>query len=206
QIVNLNASAILSESQGQLEKAMLSLLNEAAHARNVIIFLDEAELFLEEGTGSFDAGKILLPLLQSRVIKLVTAFTPEEWQNLKSSKEELANHMDAIILTESDQPTTMKILEDTALGMETQNQIMISFQAVNEAYRLSGRYSQDQAYPGKAISMLEAAIPFVNNKIMTAESVQMAVEKTRGVKVAKAEGPEANVLLHLEDLIHNRMI
>jgi ATP-dependent Clp protease ATP-binding subunit ClpC len=41
---------------------------------------------------------------------------------------------------------------------------------------------------------------------MTAESVQQAVEKTKGVKVAKAEAPEADVLLHLEDKIHERMI
>jgi ATP-dependent Clp protease ATP-binding subunit ClpC len=36
--------------------------------------------------------------------------------------------------------------------------------------------------------------------------VQTAVEKTKGVKVSKAEAPEADALLHLEDKIHNRMI
>jgi ATP-dependent Clp protease ATP-binding subunit ClpA len=65
---------------------------------------------------------------------------------------------------------------------------------------------QDLSQPGKAISLLQQAIPYAAPKLMTAESVQTAVEKTKGVKVAKAEAPEADVLLHLEDKIHERMI
>jgi ATP-dependent Clp protease ATP-binding subunit ClpA len=62
------------------------------------------------------------------------------------------------------------------------------------------------AYPGKAINALEQALPYTAGKLMTAESVQQAIEKTKGVKVARAEAPEADVLLHLEDKIHTRMI
>jgi ATP-dependent Clp protease ATP-binding subunit ClpA len=71
---------------------------------------------------------------------------------------------------------------------------------------LSNQYMQDLSQPGKAISLLQQAVPYAAPKLMTAESVQMAVEKTKGVKVAKAEAPEADILLHLEDKIHERMI
>ncbi|HEX5395249.1 MAG TPA: AAA family ATPase, partial [Candidatus Saccharimonadales bacterium] len=43
QIVSLNASAILSAAGDKIEKIMLTLFNEAVHARNIVIFLDEAE-------------------------------------------------------------------------------------------------------------------------------------------------------------------
>lgn len=206
QIVSLNASAILSVAGDKLEKIMLTLFNEAAHARNIVIFLDEAELFFGKGTGAFDISQILLPLLQNHSVKVVAAFTPEAWQQLKSNRESLAAHMSPIIINEPEASITMKILEDSALTLEVQNHIAVSYQAVREAYRLSSQYMQDQAYPGKAISLLEQAIPYVEGKLMTAESVQSAVEKTRGVKVAKAEGPETDTLLHLEDRIHSRMI
>jgi ATP-dependent Clp protease ATP-binding subunit ClpA len=100
----------------------------------------------------------------------------------------------------------MKVLEDSALTLEAQNGIVVSYQAVREAYRLSDQYMQDQAYPGKAIGLLGQALPYVEGKLMTAASVQSAVEKTRGVKVAKADAPETDTLLHLEDRIHDRMI
>lgn len=206
QIVSLNASAILSAAGDKLEKIMLRLFNEAVHARNIIIFLDEAELFFGKGTGAFDVSQILLPLLQNHTVKVVAAFTPEFWQQLKSNRESLAAHMAPIIINEPDQTITMQILEDSALTLEAQNHINVTYQAVREAYRLSDQYMQDQAYPGKAISLLEQSIPYTQDKIMTAESVQAAVEITRGVKVAKAEAPEADVLLNLEERIHSRMI
>ncbi|MBI4033617.1 ATP-dependent Clp protease ATP-binding subunit [Candidatus Saccharibacteria bacterium] len=206
QIISLNASLILSAAGDKLEKTMLNLFAEAAHARNVIIFLDEAELFFGKGTGAFDTAQILLPLLQNQSVKLIAALTPEDWQLLRSSHESLAALMAPLIIKEPDQAATLRILEDTALTLEVQNHITVSYQAVREAYRLSDRFMQDRAYPGKAISLLEQAVPYAQNKFMSAESVQAAVEITRGVKVSKAEAPEADTLLHLEERIHSRMV
>lgn len=205
-IISLNASLILSEGSGNLERIILALFGEAAHARNIIIFLDEAELFFGKGTGAIDVSQVLLPLIEAGSVKLIAAFTPEDWQQLRAARESLAAHIDPIILSEPDQNITQKILEDSALTFEAQNKILVSYQAVREAMRLSAQYMQELAYPGKAISLLEQAIPYVEGKILTAESVQTAIEKTRGVKVSKAEAPEADTLLHLEERIHRRMV
>jgi ATP-dependent Clp protease ATP-binding subunit ClpC len=206
QIFSLDPTAILSEAKGSLEDIMLKLFAEAVHARNVIIFLDDARAFFSEGTGSFDAGQIIAPLLQNRSVKIIAAFTPDEFQQLKVDNPELAAHMPTVAVKEPDKPTTLEVIEDSALTMEAQNNFVVSYQAVKEAYKLSDQYMQDLAQPGKAISLLNQAIPYAAPKLMTAESVQQAVEKTKGVKVAKAEAPEADILLHLEDKIHERMI
>lgn len=206
QIISLSASGILSSSGDQLERIMLTLFSEAAHAKNIIIFLDDARLFFSQGTGAFDAGQVLMPLVQNHSIKLITAFTPGDFQHLKSANPELVAHLPAVTVSEPPADITIKVLEDTALNYEARDNIVISYQAIKEAYRLSGQFIQDMAYPGKAISLIEQAIPYINDGFMTAESIQQAVEKTRGVKVGKAEAAEADTLLHLEDLIHQRMI
>jgi ATP-dependent Clp protease ATP-binding subunit ClpC len=206
QIFSLDPTAILSEAKGSLERIMLSLFAEAVHARNVIIFLDDARAFFADGTGSFNAAQIISPLLQNHAVKIIAALTPDDFQQLKTTNPELAAHMPTVAVIEPDKPTTMEILEDSALTMEAQNNFVVSFQAVKEAYKLSNQYMQDLSQPGKAISLLNQAIPYAAPKLMTAESVQTAVEKTKGVKVAKAEAPEADILLHLEDKIHQRMI
>ena len=46
----------------------------------------------------------------------------------------------------------------------------------------------------------------MSNRLVTAASVQSALEKGLGVNVASVGAPEADALLHLEDLIHERMI
>ncbi len=206
QIHSLNASLILSSSKDGLEKVILGLLAESVHARNTILFLDDARLFFGEGTGAFDMGQIIMPLLHNRQIKLMAAFTPDDFQHLKSSNPALVSEFAAVVVNEPSQQVTMQILEDTALTIETRDKILVSFDAVREAYRLSGQYTQDKAYPGKAISLLEQALPYVKNQVLNGAAVQEGLEKTSGVKVAKAEAPEANILLHLEERIHERMI
>ncbi|HEU4607514.1 MAG TPA: AAA family ATPase, partial [Chitinophagaceae bacterium] len=175
-------------------------------AKNVIIFLDDAQLFFSSGTGAFDISQVLLPLLQNGRIKLITALNPDDFQHLKSTNTELVSQMPSVNLTEPDAATVRSILEDTALGLEQRNRILITYQAIKEAQHLSGQYMQELAYPGKAINLLNQAIPYTIQKIMTRESVEQAVEKTRGVKVARAEAPEADTLLNLEDKIHERMV
>jgi ATP-dependent Clp protease ATP-binding subunit ClpA len=100
----------------------------------------------------------------------------------------------------------MDILEDSAINIEHQHKIVITYEAIREAYRLSGRYDTENAYPGKAINLIEQALSHADHSVVTAESVQKAIEQTRGVKAASAAPIEADQLLHLEDLIHQRMI
>lgn len=206
QLVSLDASAILSAAGNRLEKIMLTLFTEATHAGNIIIFLDEARLFFGQGAGAFDMSQILLPVLQNHNVKIITAFTPSDWQRLRAGNESLAAQLAVINVNEPAPEVTMDILEDSALTLEAQSGLMVTYDAVREAYRLAGQYSQELAFPGKAIAMLQQAVPYAQNKVISAESVQQALEKTKGVKVSRAEAPEADVLLHLEDRIHQRMI
>jgi len=206
QVVALNASVILSAAKQDLERTMLMLFGEAMQAGNMIVFLDEAQLFFQQGVGSFDLSQILLPVLQNRRLKLICAFNTTDFQRLKVSNPALAAALTPVVLPEPPQAEVLKIVEDSALGIEHRTRTVITYEAVREAYRLSGQYVQNMAYPGKAISLLEQATSYADNTVLTAVSVQRTVESTLGVKVGGVQGEEADTLLHLEDRIHERMI
>lgn len=206
QIVSLNASLILSYSGSQLEKLMLTLFGEAVGAGNIILFLDDAQLFFSSGVGAFDMSQILLPVLKNRNVKIIAAFTPTDWQQLQAARPALASSFASVTINEPAEEDVYKIVEDTSIMMENRNRVLVSYEAVREAVRLSGQYMQEQAYPGKAINLMEQAMPYAQNSALTAETIQMAIEKTKGVKVSAAQAPEAAMLLQLEDRIHQRMI
>ena len=208
QIIGLNATNITSHAQkpGELEQIMLSLCNEAARAGHVILFLDDAQLFFNDGPGSFDASQILLSIIQARSVPIILALSPSDYQRLKTKNQSLAGQLTPVVLQELPEDGVMRILEDTAISLERRHQILVSYEALHEAYRLSGRYEQDEAYPGKAIKLLEQAVTHSENSAVTAASVQRAIEQTRGVKAESAAPVEADALLHLEDNIHKRMI
>ncbi|MDB5181490.1 MAG: Clp protease ATP-binding protein [Candidatus Saccharibacteria bacterium] len=209
QIVALNPSAILSAARhpGELEDIVMTLLSEASHAGNILLFLDEAQLFFRSGPGSFDMTQILLPVLQSRSIQMVVAMTPHDYQWLRANNPGFANLLTPVMLQEPPEHDVLRILEDAGLGMEHSHKVLVSYEAIREAYRLSGRYMQDLAYPGKAIQLLEQSLSHsVHNGIIVPESVQQAIEQSQGVKVGTASQAEVDTLLNLEDKIHERMI
>lgn len=209
QIVELTPSAILASASrpGELEQIVMALLQETAHAGHIILFLDDAQLFFQSGPGSFDVTRILLPVVQSRAVQLVLAMTPHDYQQLRSTNAAFANLLTPVMLAEPPEQDVMRILEDAAIGFENRHKVLVSYEALREAYRLSGRYEQDMAYPGKAIQLLEQALSSgEKGGIVTALSVQQAIEQSHGVKVGSAAPAEADALLHLEDKIHERMI
>ncbi len=208
QIISLNPSMILANARGggELEYTVVSLLQETLHAGHIILFLDDAQLFFKQGTGSFDITQVLQPVLQSHAVQLVLAMTPHDYQQLKTNNGSFAGMLSPVILHEPSETDVMHVLEDTASGLEARHHLVITYESLRETYHLSGRYDQDTAYPGKAIRLLEQAMSHALQSVVTKESVQAAIEQTRGVRVGAAKPAEAEQLLHLEDAIHQRMI
>jgi len=207
QIYSLSASQILSSAtaQGDIERIVMTLLSEAGHAGNIIIALDEAQLFFGQGTGAVNLSQVLLPLLQSHSFKLVLTLTPGDWQHLKATNTAMASLLTPLVLAEPNEQEVLRLLADHALYVE-QGKLFTTYEALTEAYRLSGRYLQEEAYPGKALKLLEAAANHPDGTDITEKSVEQAIEGQFGVKVQAASTTETDVLLHLEDKIHERMI
>src|SRR5262249_27322920 len=140
QIVGLTPSTIISSAHraGELEQIVLALLTEASHAGHIVLFFDDAQLFFKDGVGSFDASQILLSVIESRPVRLIFALTPHAFQPIKSNTPALAAKLPPVVLNELDEPAVMHILEDTALGLEYRHKVLITYDALQQAYQLSG--------------------------------------------------------------------
>jgi ATP-dependent Clp protease ATP-binding subunit ClpC len=206
QIMSLSASLIISGSDtpGDIERIVLQLFGEAVHAGNIVIALDEAQLFFGQGTGAVNLSQVLLPILQSRRIKIVLSITPGDWQRLRAMNSSMASLLTPLVLAEPGEKEVMRVLADRALLLEGNK--LVTWRALVESYRLSSRYFEDEAYPGRALKLLEAALNYPDDVFISDKSVQQAIENQFGVKVQQAGAGESEVLLHLEDKIHQRMI
>jgi ATP-dependent Clp protease ATP-binding subunit ClpC len=99
------------------------------------------------------------------------------------------------------------VLQDHLPNLEFKRKVTYMYQALREAYKLSARYVYDTSMPGQAITLLEAAADYAESGLVTAKSVNMAIEKTTGVKTNVVDDDtERDTLLNLETLIHERMI
>lgn len=211
QIFQLDASALISAAgnnhDGKLEALLTRIFNEAYAAKNIIIWLDNAHLFFEEGTGAVDVTNLLLPVVEAGNLRLILTLEQQKFLQISAKNAALANALNKIYVQPTDKAATLKVLEDQVPFLEYQYHVVYDYRALREAYNLSERYVHDVEMPGRALNLLEAAANFASQKLVTAASVRQAVESTVGVKLqATQTQDERDKLLNLEERIHERMV
>jgi len=209
QVIGLDPSSLIANSpgRGELEGLVQHLCYEAVSAKNTILFLDDAQLFFEDGNGSVNLSNVLMPMLESGRLKLVMAMDEQRWLRIVQSTPALTQYMNRIMLAPTDEKETKILMEDQVLLYEYRSHVTYSYQALQAVYRLSSRYMSEQVMPGRALKLLESAADFDEGGLVTKRSVERAIEQTQGVKVGTADtAEERQTLLNLEDLIHERMI
>ena len=209
QIFMLDASRLVSSAggRGELEHLIDLLLSEAYTAKNIIVCLDNAELFFEEGIGSVDLSAMLLPIFEAARLPMILAMDEQRFLQISKRTPAIANSLRRINVQPTGETDTLKVLENHLPGLEYNSKVAYMYQSLREAYVLSQRYIYDLAMPGQAITLLETAAQFAENGLVTAASVNKAIEQTAGIKTGKVDSEtERTTLLELESRIHERMI
>ncbi len=209
QVFILDSSALIAAApgRGELENLIMQVLGEAYSAQNIIVCLDNAQLFFEEGVGSVDLSNVLQPILDAGRLRVILSMDEQRFLQIGQRNPGLVNLLNRINVAPADQNETMLVLQEQLILTEMQRKVTYSYQALKEAYRLSERYIHELAMPGRAIKLLESAASYAENGLVTINSVQTAIEKTMDVKVSVASSSDDRErLLNMEDLIHERMI
>lgn len=209
QVFILDAGSLIAAApdRGGLENLVPRILSEAYNAKNIIICLDNAQLFFEEGIGSVDISNILIPILNAGNLRMILTMDDQQYLKISQRNPEIVKSVNKVIVEAADKDETISVMQDKAIVIEFENQVTFMYQAIQEAYRLGERYVYDLAMPGRALKILESAAHYSENGLVTAESVRKSLEKTMDIKVGTARSDdEKEKLLNLESLIHERMI
>ena len=209
QVIMLDPSALIASApgRGQLEGLMNDILVEAYKAKNVIICLDDAHLFFEEGVASVDISNLLVPILEGGAVRMILTMDEQKYLQISQRKPSLANALNRVVVGEANRQETIKVMQDQLIITEFSRKVTYTYQALLEAYRLSERYVHELAMPGRAFKLLESAAGYSDNGLVTAQSVQNTIEQTLNIKVGVASNQdERDKLLNLESKIHERMI
>lgn len=205
QVVQLDATTLLANAKrpGELEDLMLHILNEAHHAKNIILFFDEAQVFFG-AQGGIDISNVLMPALESSSVRLIFAMNPQQWQRLSGSG--ITARLTPVTVQPADETNTLAVLRDQVGGFEYRHKVTFTYDALKEAYKLGSRYVTTQVMPGAALQVLQQAATTTQQKLVTKNEIQQSVEQTYGIKLQTASASETNNLLHLEDQLHSQVI
>lgn len=209
QVVMLDSASIIAAApgRGELEDLIMNILAEAYTAKNIIICLDDAQLFFEEGVGAVDLANVLQPILDAGNVRMILTVDEQRFLQISRRNPSLANALNRIAVAPTNQDQTIAIMEKQIIFTEARQHVTYMYQALKEAYRLSERYVHDLDMPGRAMKLAESAASYHEAGLVTMNSVQQAIEKTMDVKVSVAsDSSDRERLLNMEDLIHKRMV
>ena len=198
-----------SENQGQLEERLDNLIAEISHAGNVIIFVPNLENILGASTFNLDLSGALVPYLERGIIRIIATITPSSYKRFVASRHSLANVLETIRLEEPNSELLLQMLLKKSLEIERANKITIPYKAVLAAANFANKYLQDKIAPGAGITLLEDVASTVcvkGEKNMQEQDVIEKVENRTKIKVGQPKKAERELLLHLEEELHKRIV
>lgn len=194
---------------GELEARIEPVMEELSHSGNIILFIPEMENIVGASTFKTDLSGAFFPYLKNGNIRIVACITPEAYKEFVEPKVSFSEVFDTVYLNEPARDEMIQILLEKAPEIEQRNNCSLTYKAVIAAVDYSKRFMPDHAMPGSAIALLSFVASrnvFSKKQIIDAMDVTKAIEEKTHIAVALPQKEEKELLLHLEDKLHERLV
>jgi ATP-dependent Clp protease ATP-binding subunit ClpC len=204
-------------NRNDLESRLQEIIAEVSHANDVIMYIPDFQNILGASSYGLDLSGALLPYMKNGAMPIIATMSTGSYKTFME-KNPLKEVFTVISLAEPEQENAIQMVLGEAEKIEAKYNVILSYRAVVSAVELSERFYQDEVLPGSAVSLLENVANTVahdldrkpyertRHKMVLEEDVVKKVEQTSHVAIALPTGNEIQVLLHLEDKLHERVI
>ncbi len=193
---------------GGMAAAFERLFGEVEAAGNIILVIEDIELYLAPGAGGAVA-EAMLPFLRSPRVKVIGLTTPAGYASSAAAHPAVGALFAEIRLEEPDEETVMLILADAALAAERKHGALILYPALKKIFESCLHYLAGTPFPEKAIALLEetflASGQGAGNAIGP-DAVLRVLERKFGAVLGAVEARERTLLVNLEAELHRRVV
>lgn len=207
--------------RGQFEERLIGIVDEAKHAGNIILFIDEIHTIVGAGDtidSNLDAANILKPALARGEVICIGATTHEEYRRAIAQDPALDRRFRTIDIEEPTQADTLLILEGQRKKLEDHHGVILPHETLEAAVNLSVRFLPDRRLPDKALDLLDEACTRVIIRTMSpddnpsgepeveVENVAAVLSDWTGIPVTELTKDEKRRLSGLENALRARVI
>jgi len=200
----------------ELELIIDRIFSEVVMAGNVILVIDNLENFIGQKiqkAGTFDISGVLSKYLLIPQFRFIGITSYEGLHKHIEKESTLFNLLEKVEVSEVTEEETLNILQSAALELEYANKVFILYPSIREIVNLTARYMPSLPFPKKALDILEEAVIYVKKikgakryPIVLPHHIAEIISQKTNIPVGKMEVREKEVLLNLENLIHERII
>ncbi len=205
-IQGLVAGAPPDELNARLKK----IVDEIYMAGNVILAIpDIHNLVKTSGTAYLSAADALMPIIMNNEFPVVGSTYPKEFKQAIEPRSDFVGAFEIIRVQEVNEEDAEKILTYESLILEKEYDITVSFGAVKRAVVLAKKYFHEKFLPSSAEELLKSSIVQAEargEKALGPDRVTAVAEAKLHIPLHEAEGDEAERLLNMEKIIHERLV
>lgn len=198
-----------SDNQGVLQSRIDSVIEEVAHAGNVVLFIPDIENILGSSTFNMDLSGILIPYMKRGNLKIIATITPSSYKKFVEPRLNLLDVFEVVRIEEPSNDIVFQMLLEKTLEIENSSNVSISYKAVVEALSLSDEYLQNRVKPGSSVRLLKdtvAEVKMMGKTIVEDIDVVNKVKTKTKILIGMPDEKEKKLLLFLENEIHKYVV
>ncbi len=208
-LVQLSTTALVAgvDVNGAQER-LIHMMSEISHAKNIILFINNLQ-DLVTGNG-FDISETLAEYLSSGRFIIIATATSEGYNQhiLNTSIGSLFARVD---VPEMEENQAIQVVESKVGGIEYEQNVFFSYDAIENCVKLSSRFLRDQKLPESAVDLCTEVASFVKStrgehQLVTKNDVASVIGQKTGVPVTSITQDESSKLLKLEEEMHKRVV
>jgi ATP-dependent Clp protease ATP-binding subunit ClpC len=206
-------------NRSELESRLQAIIDEVSHSGNVVIYIPEFQNITGSSSYEIDLSGALYPYLTSGRTPMIGSVSVGNFKAF-IEKSSLLEAFTVIKLEEPDKPTAMKMVLERALAIEEKNNVVLTYKAIESAVEYADRFFQEAALPGSAVNVLEDVAHAVVSEetksgglfskpktvYILADHIVAAIQEKTHIVISQPTTKEKDILLHLEDHMHKRVI
>lgn len=201
--------AVCTDKQ-QLELTILQMFDEAILAGNIIIVIENLSTFVREAQ---NMGVFIPELIDEYLalpqLQFVATDTPGAYHTYLETLGAFTHRFSEVLIESPDLSATTRVLQAIALQHETQYRVLFTYAGLHAITICADRYIVEGEMPSRAVELLVDVLTRakqLNISIITENVVYQIVSEKTGVPAGPIAKDERDLLLHLEDRLHQLVI
>lgn len=219
-IIQLELSSLVAGAshRGEFEERLQDVIHETQAANGkIILFIDEIHTLIGAGDsgGALDASNIIKPYLARGQLQLIGTTTTAEFRKHFEKDKAFERRFQSVLVDEPEEEVAQQMLDVLRPKYEKFHSVEVTPEAIEAAVHLSKKYIGERYLPDKAVDLLDEASAEVklqhtegkraDNKVVKTD-IEKVVAAWTGIPITRLTEDESQKLIHLEDVIHKRLV
>ncbi len=209
-LVSLELNALIADAPPEVLSGRLkAIAEEIVRAGNVVLYIPDMHQLFRTNQKALNVMELLFPVIKAASIPVVGDTYPREFKEFIAPHSDFLEQFEVVRIGEISEDDAVRVLIYAGLLLEREYKVFISFLAIRQAVSLAHRYFHDRLLPGSALDLLKQALAHARDekkKVLKADDVIAIAEHMSRVPIQRAGVVEAEKLLSLESVIHERLV